>query len=126
LLDEIVGVAAGQEVGGGLQAHETVVAPDEPVVRVAIAELCEGDQISVIDLRFRVRVIGDSCHEQILSCGQPSNGQAPTRSLARPSPGAVAMSPQRFITLSFSVMWARASHSYGELSRAPPRLCKIS
>src|SRR5204863_3373040 len=67
LLDEVVGVAAGEEVGGRLQAHEAVVAAHEPVVGVAIAELGERDQVAVINLYFRVRVVGDSCHEQILS-----------------------------------------------------------
>src|SRR5207253_5107461 len=48
-------------------ADEAVVAPDEPVRRIAIAELGERDQKPVIDLRFRVRAVSESCHEQILS-----------------------------------------------------------
>ena len=67
LLDEIVGVAPGEEVGGGLQAHEAVVALDEPVVCVAVALLRKGDQEAIFNPRFRVRVMRDSCHEQILS-----------------------------------------------------------
>ena len=86
LLDEIVGVAAGEEVRGGLQAHEAVVAPDEPVVGVAIALLRQGDQEAILDLRFRVRVMGDSSHEQILSsaafAGRPQFAQWRTPPLA--------------------------------------------
>src|SRR5450432_3406609 len=32
LLDEIVGVAAGEKVRGGLQAYETVITPDQTVI----------------------------------------------------------------------------------------------
>ena len=71
LLDEVVGVPSGEEVGGGLQAHETVVSPDEPVICVAVALLGEGDQETIFNPRFRVRVMGDSGHEQILSVGPP-------------------------------------------------------
>ena len=91
LLDEVVGVAAGEEVGGRLQAHEAVVAAHEPVVGVAIAELGERDQVAVINLYFRVRVVGDSCHEQILSGLFPRRGQASICSVAHSSPGAKAL-----------------------------------
>ena len=88
-VNQIVGVAAREEVGGGLQTNEAVVAPDETVVCVAIAELGQRDQKAILDLRFRVRVMRDSCHEQILSCGylcrQPQNC-----SVAHSSPGAKA------------------------------------
>jgi len=67
-----------------------VVAPDETVIRVAIAELCKRDQEPIIDLRFRVRGVGDSGHEQILSGGLP-RGQTPICSVAHSSPGAKAM-----------------------------------
>ena len=44
LLDEVVGVAAGEEVRRGLQADEAVVAADDPVVRVGAALLGQRDQ----------------------------------------------------------------------------------
>src|SRR5439155_4468828 len=75
LLDEVVRVPAGQEVRRGLQPHEAVIAPHEPVVGVAVAELGERDQKAVIDLRFRLRVTGDSCHELVLSSGRPRSEQ---------------------------------------------------
>jgi len=53
LLDEIVGISAGEEVGGGLQAHEAVVAPDEPIVCVPVSLLRQGDQEDILNLRFR-------------------------------------------------------------------------
>ena len=126
LLDEVVGVAAGEEVRRGLQAHEAVVAPDEPVVCVAIALLGEGDQITILDLRFRVRVMGDSCHEQILSRALHA-GQAPNVLSGALLPWRQSYRVLRLLNLRFSVMWARASHSYGELVKGRrSALCKIS
>jgi hypothetical protein len=87
LLDQVFRVAAGEEIRGGLQAHESVVAPDKTVVGVAIALLCESDQEDILDLRFSVRVVGDSCHEQILSLE--------TTSLAAPNVLSGALLPWR-------------------------------
>ena len=67
LLDQVFGVTARQEVGGCLQPHEAVVAPDETLVRIAITLLSKRDQETILNLNFRVTVAGDSCHEQILS-----------------------------------------------------------
>ncbi len=67
LLDQIVAVAAGEEVRRRLETHEAVVTADETVVRVRVSLLCKGDEESVIDLKLRLRVLGDSSHEHVLS-----------------------------------------------------------
>src|SRR3954451_13377343 len=54
LLDEVVGVAADQEVRRGLEPHEAVVAADDPVVRVGPPGLGEGDEIVIINLDLRL------------------------------------------------------------------------
>ncbi len=64
LLDEIVAVAAGQEVRRRLQAHEAVVAPDETVVRGRIALLGKRDQVPIINLNLRLRMRGKTGHER--------------------------------------------------------------
>ena len=66
LLDEVVAVAAGQEVRRGLQADEAVVAAHEPVVRVGISLLGKGDQEAIIDLKLTLRVDGQSRHGRVL------------------------------------------------------------
>ena len=43
LLDEVVGVATGEEVGRSLESHEALIARDEAVVGGRIALLREGD-----------------------------------------------------------------------------------
>src|SRR4051812_7897009 len=64
LLDEVVAVAAGEEVRRRLQADEAVVAADEPLVRRRIALLRERDEIAVIDLDLRLSVGGETGHER--------------------------------------------------------------
>src|SRR3954452_3725587 len=64
LLDEVVRVAAGEEVRRRLQADEAVVAADEPLVRGRIALLGEGDEVTVIDLDLRLSVRGETGHER--------------------------------------------------------------
>src|SRR3712207_4584450 len=56
LLDEVVRVAADQEVRRRLQADEAVVAADDAVVGVALAGLREGDEIVIINLELRLIV----------------------------------------------------------------------
>src|SRR6185295_7421603 len=56
LLDEIVAVAAGEEVRRGLQAHETVVAAHQTVVGRRIPLLRKGNQVAILDLNLRLRV----------------------------------------------------------------------
>ena len=53
-LDQVVGLAAEQEVGRGLEADEAAVAADDRVVGVGAAVLGESDQIVIIKLRLRV------------------------------------------------------------------------
>ena len=84
LLDEVVGVPSGEEVGGGLQPHEAVVAAHEAVVGGAVALLRKGDQKTIINLDLRLRVTVDTCHEQAFLGCQSS----PDRSVAHSSPGA--------------------------------------
>ena len=55
LLDQIVGVAAGEEVRRGLEPDEAVVTADEAVVRVGVALLREGDQEAILNLRLSLR-----------------------------------------------------------------------
>src|SRR6476646_11595581 len=64
LLDEVVGVAAGQEVRRRLQAHEAVVAADEAVVGGVVALLGEGDQVTILDLNLRLTMRGETGHER--------------------------------------------------------------
>jgi hypothetical protein len=65
-LDQVVGVAPDEEVRGRLQAHERVVAPHQPLVRVGTALLRQGKQISVVYLNLRLRLRGDPGHERSL------------------------------------------------------------
>jgi hypothetical protein len=55
LLDQIVGVAAGEEVRRGLEPNEAVVPAHDAVVRVRMPLLGEGYQISILNLKLRVR-----------------------------------------------------------------------
>ena len=64
LLDEVVAVAAGEEVRRRLQADEPVVAADEPLVRRRVALLGQGDEIAIIDLDLRLSVGGETGHER--------------------------------------------------------------
>src|SRR5207248_634677 len=52
LLDQVVGVAAEQEVRRRLQSHEAAVAPDDAIVRVGAPALGERDEIRVLKLRW--------------------------------------------------------------------------
>ena len=56
LLDEIVRVAAGEEVGRGLEAHEAVVPADEPVIGVGVPGFGEGDEVAILNLKLTLRV----------------------------------------------------------------------
>ena len=67
LLDEIVGVAAGEEVRRRLQPDESVVPTDDPVICIGVSLLCQRDQITILNLRLRLRIGGQSGHEQHLS-----------------------------------------------------------
>src|SRR5207244_7569312 len=60
LLDEVVAVAAGQEVRRGLQPDEAVVPAHEAVVRVGVALLGQGDEEAIINLELTLRVAGQS------------------------------------------------------------------
>src|SRR6185503_9233330 len=64
LLDEVVAVAAGEEVRRRLQADEPVVPAHEALVRRVVALLGEGDEVSVIDLDLRLSVRGETGHER--------------------------------------------------------------
>src|SRR4029079_9437546 len=64
LLDEVVAVAAGEEVRRRLQADEPVVPTHEALVRGVVALLGEGDEVSVIDLDLRLSVRGETGHER--------------------------------------------------------------
>src|SRR4051795_12792755 len=78
LLDEVVAVAAGEEVRRRLQAHEAVVAAHEPLVRRGVALLGQRDEVTVIDLDLRLSVGGETGHERsfLPRCGRepPANG----------------------------------------------------
>src|SRR6185503_8028312 len=54
LLDEVVPVAADEEVRRGLEAHEAVVALDDAVHRILAALLGQSDQKVIIKLRLRL------------------------------------------------------------------------
>src|SRR6185295_13892608 len=55
-LDQVVCLAAKQEVGRCLEPDEAAVAADYRVVGIGPSVLGEGDQIMVIKLRLRVRI----------------------------------------------------------------------
>ena len=103
LLDEVIGVAPGQEVRGGLQPHEAVVAPHEAVIGVAVAELRQRDEEYILNLRFSLRAVEVSCHEQILSCDCPTTGEQAAKS---PSGAHLPrrQSVPKVVNLRFSVM----------------------
>ena len=54
LLDEVVGIAAYQEVGRGLEPDEAVVALDDAVVRIVLALLGERYQVVIIKLELKI------------------------------------------------------------------------
>ena len=64
LLDEVVGVAAGEEVRRGLQADEAVVPAHDPVVGGRIALLGKGDEVAILNLNLTLRAEGDTGHER--------------------------------------------------------------
>src|SRR4051794_10431233 len=64
LLDQVVAVAAGQEVRRRLEAHEAVVAAHETLVRRRVALLGERDEVPVFYLDLTLRPCGDTCHER--------------------------------------------------------------
>ena len=92
LLDEVFGVSPGEEVGGGLQADEAVIAADETVVGVAVALLGQGDQEAILNLGFRVSGYGRFGPRADPFYGPRVYGQPRTCSVAHSSPGAKAMS----------------------------------
>src|SRR4051794_40271575 len=102
LLDEVVRVAAGQEVRGRLQADEAVVAPHDAVIGDRIALLGKGDQVAIIDLNLPLRVEGETCHERILSARMQgkllSGALLPWRHLKSSRP--------EVLNLRSTVMWA--------------------
>ncbi len=64
-LDQILGVAADQEVRGRLQPHEGRITPDEPVVGIRAALTGESEEIGVIKVNLSLRLCGsNSCHER--------------------------------------------------------------
>ncbi len=110
LLDQIVGVAAGQEVGRRLQPHESVVPAHDLVVRFGVSLLGQRDQIPILNLRLSLRVSRQSSHEETpfplpprrreigLSWRATSPGAAPiflprkqTRGPDSPQPGALKL-----------------------------------
>src|SRR3954452_18779654 len=54
LLDEVVGVAADEEVRRGLQANEAVVAADDPIVGIVPPGLGERHEVVIIYLNLRL------------------------------------------------------------------------
>src|SRR4051812_9379902 len=54
LLDEVVGVAADQEVGRRLEAHEAVVATDDPIIGIVPPSLGKRDEVVIIYLYLRL------------------------------------------------------------------------
>src|SRR5205085_2585470 len=72
LLDQVVGVPAGEEVRRCLEPHEAVVPPHDPVVCVRMPLLGERDQIPILNLRLSVRRGRQSSHETSLLIPAPS------------------------------------------------------
>jgi len=54
-LDQVVRIAAGQEVRRGLEPDEPVIAADDSIVRIRVSLLCESDQEPILNLRLRLR-----------------------------------------------------------------------
>src|SRR5450755_1100066 len=69
LLDQIIGVAAGQEVRRGLEADESVIPADQPIVGVWTPLLGQGDQETILNLRLSLRRSGKSGHEKLSPLG---------------------------------------------------------
>src|SRR5215210_358788 len=75
LLDQVVGVAADQEVGRRLQSDEPEIPLDYAVVGVLLALLGERDQVMIIKLNLSVRLERTgaerrgSCHRRLLGLG---------------------------------------------------------
>jgi hypothetical protein len=95
LLHQIVAVAAEQEVGRGLEAHESVVAPDDALLGVGVPLLGEGHERAVVGLRgatheAKRRRVGDvGGHGTSL----PDRGAALKRRLAADVPPLVSPFP---------------------------------
>src|SRR4030095_9054939 len=64
LLDQVVAVAAGEEVRRRLEAHEAVVAAHQAVGGRRIPLLGKGDQVTILDLNLRLRIGGQTGHER--------------------------------------------------------------
>ena len=90
LLDQIVVVAAREEVRGGLQADEAVVTAHDAVVRRGTALLCQCYEIAVVKLRLSLRLGGESGHGQLL----PRAPKRSSSSMAHASPGAAPPEPE--------------------------------
>ena len=123
LLDEVVGVSPGQEVGGGLQPYEAVVAADQPVVRKAIALLGEGDQEPILDLYFWLRLL----EVRATSRSFPGSPGSPDSLSGALLPGAKCYVCLEGLSTSGSALCGRELRTVMKpLSRARPRFCKIS
>ena len=113
LLDEVVGVAADQEVRGGLEPDEPVVAAHDLVVGVLLALLGERDEVVIIKLYFRVRLRPGiatrgrrpggcgSGHRRLLS-----GSIALESSVARYLPWRQVVLKSLHLKLDFSLIWA--------------------
>ena len=141
LLDEVVRVAADQEVRRGLEPHEAVVALDDAVVGVLAALLGERDQVVIIKLDFTLRLcplrrIGapgrragtgsaGEVAERAIECSSPAQSGPLKLGGARTSPGAPGFC-SRSLKLDYSLISGAAVWvSYESLSRPLRRNCKI-
>jgi hypothetical protein len=55
LLNQVVGVAAGEKVRRCLEADEAVITADDPIVRIRVPLLRERDEIPILELRLSLR-----------------------------------------------------------------------
>jgi hypothetical protein len=55
-LDEVVGVAAGEEVRRGLEPDESVVPANDLIVRLGVALFRKSDQEPIFNLKLRLRI----------------------------------------------------------------------
>src|SRR5436190_16096572 len=60
-LNQVVRIATQQEIRRRLQAHESAVALDDPVIRVRAAALRERDEIRILKLRWSFGAAGCGC-----------------------------------------------------------------
>src|SRR4051794_39478367 len=75
LLDQVVRVAAGEEVRRRLEPDEAVVTADDPVIGGGIPLLGKGDEGSVLNLDLTLRLCGNPRHEQLLSGRRPASSE---------------------------------------------------